>query len=72
MIIVIFRVTESLMLGGTTVGVREMHTGNLNSTDYAPFHKLISRIQNTRLEGAEGREATRMETIQQLFYYHSL
>lgn len=60
------------MLGGTTVGVREMHTGSFNSTDYAPSHKLISRIQNTTLEGVEGREAMRMETIQQTFYYYSL
>lgn len=72
MIIVIFRVTESLILGGATVGVREMHPGSFNSTDSAPAHKLISRIQNTRLEGVEGREAMRMETIQQLFYYCSL
>lgn len=49
-----------------------MHTGSFNSTDSAPAHKLISRIQNTRLEGVEGREAMRMETIQQLFYYCSL
>lgn len=31
MIIVIFRVAESLMLGGTTVGVREMHTGSFKA-----------------------------------------
>lgn len=63
MIITIFRVSESLMLGGTTVGVRETHTGSFNSIGYAPSHTLISRIQNTGLEGVEEGEAMRMETI---------
>ena len=63
MIITIFRVSESLMLGGTTAGVREMHTGSFNSIGYAPSHKLMRRIQNTGLEGVEEGEAIRMETI---------
>lgn len=72
-IISLFRVTESLMWGGTTMKRRKMHTERASTAfGYVPSPKLMSGIQNTGLEGVEEGETMRMETIQQLFYYYSL